>query len=298
MSVWVAYLLVILVWSTSPLAIAWSSESLGAMTALSLRLMISVVLIVGLRPIVRCQPFAVTRNWRAYLSGSMGLFPAMALVYWAADYLPSSLISVLFGLAPFVVVLLNLVMSRVSLVSKGQIGGMVLAFVGLLVVMLPREGFQSVSVWGVILLLSAVLFYALSTILVKRYTQDVDVTNQLLGTVVFASPFFLIAWVCEMGGVSGMQAIFDDVDARAVYATLYLAVMGSVVGFFSYFYLLKRISAAAVSLITMITPAMALVLGVWLNAEVFSAYIYFGITCIMLGLWLFRYSEGATVAEA
>ena len=67
--------------------------------------------------------------------------------------------------------------------------------------------------------------------------------------------------------------------------------MGSVLGFLGYFYLLRRISATAVSLIPMITPVAAVLLGVWLNAETLGLYVYVGIACILMGLWLFRYFE-------
>jgi len=290
-SVWVTYLLVIFVWSTSPLAISWSSESLGPMTGLSVRLVVSCFLVFLLRLLSRSSALNIKGNWRAYLSGALGLFPAMALVYWASSHLPSSLVSVLFGLAPFTVVLINRMLSKKNTISFGQLMGMIFAFIGLAIVMAPSDDIDTVSALGVFLLLAAVVFYAISTILVKRYTEGVEIVNQLMGTILFALPAVLIALLFEVESISSALSIFEGVDRRAIYATLYLALMGSVVGFLSYYHLLKRISAAAVSLITMITPVVALVLGVWLNAEVFSTYIYLGIACIMLGLWLFRYFE-------
>lgn len=39
---------------------------------------------------------------RTYLAAGLGLWGAMTSVYWAAQYIPSGLISVLFGLSPAV----------------------------------------------------------------------------------------------------------------------------------------------------------------------------------------------------
>lgn len=285
MSVFIAYLIVVIVWSTTPLAISWSSESVGPMAALSLRMLISILIVTVVRAISKCPVMCFEKHWRAYASGAIGLFPCMALVYWSSDYLPSSLISVLFGLAPFAVVLLNLLISATWDVSRGQFLGMILAFSGLVIVMIPSDSAGSASVLGVTLILCSVAVYALSTLLVKRYAVDVNITNQLYGTLLFASPLFSVAWLIESGGEP------PEITPRALYAILYLGAMGSVVGFLAYFYLLKRISAAAVSLVTMITPMVAVALGVSLNNEVLSLYACLGVACIFLGLWTFRYFQ-------
>ena len=285
MSVWVAYLTVLFIWSTTPLAISWSNESFGPMAALSLRLIVSMAIAVVIRILAKSPSMNFARYWKAYMSGAVGLFPCMALVYWSADYVPSSLISVLFGLSPFAVVLLNMVISSGAGVSQGQLAGMAVAFLGLIGVMLPGGEVGAVSTFGVGLLLCSVATYAVSTLLVKRYAMQVEIPNQLLGTLLFATPCFVLAW-----GVEGI-AFSDAISIKAVLATLYLGSMGSVLAFLAYFYLLKRISVAAVSLIPMVTPAIAVVLGVWLNAEVLSLFVYAGIGFILLGLWLFRFFE-------
>lgn len=289
MSVWAAYLVVLMVWSTTPLAISWSNESFQPMAALSFRLILSLAIILCVRPFLKSPAMDFQKFWKTYAGGAMGLFPCMALVYWSTDYLPSSLISVLFGLCPFAVVLLNVILARImgggAGIAPGQILGMVLAFVGLMAVMLPGDRLESVSIIGVSLNLAAVFFYALSTLIVKQYSRDVDLVNQLVGALLFAAPCFLFGWILEGATFSG------DLSAKSIYATLYLGAVGSVLAFLAYFYLLRRISVAAVSLIPMVTPVIAVLLGFWLNAEVLGFFVYIGIGCILAGLWLFRFFE-------
>ena len=290
MAVWAVYLTVIFIWSTTPLAIFWSSEGLGSMAGLSLRILVSLLIVAVIRALSKRPRMDYRQNWKAYVAGAMGLFPAMALVYWSASYLPSSLISVLFGLAPFVIVLINLFVSSSVGVSLGQLIGMLLAFAGLAVFMMPGEDVSAVSVIGVLLGLGAAVFYAISTYLVKKYAGQVDITNQLYGTLLFVAPVLAIAFFFEGFGFR------ESMTNKGLYATLYLAAIGSVLGFLAYFYLLQKISVEAVSLIPMITPVIAVVLGVWLNAEQLSLYAYIGIGCILLGLWLFRFcaAQGAS----
>ncbi|MEQ9209685.1 MAG: hypothetical protein RLN96_07575, partial [Pseudomonadales bacterium] len=107
MSVPMNYLLVLAVWSTTPLAIVWSSESFDPMAAGGLRLLIALLVILSLRSLMSAPVLDFKRHWKAYGASAIGLYPGLALVYWAAPLMPSSLISVTFGLAPFFVMGIN-----------------------------------------------------------------------------------------------------------------------------------------------------------------------------------------------
>jgi len=79
---------------------------------------------------------------------------------------------------------------------------------------------------------------------------------------------------------------------RALVATVYLGVVGSVLGFMLYFYMIKHMEAGRVALITLITPVMALLLGHLLNNEVVLPQVWFGAAFILLGLGLHRWGLG------
>src|SRR5690606_31058383 len=97
-----AYLGVVLIWGTTPLAIQWSAEGVGAVFALSVRIAISLVLsyawmrLRGLR--LAFPPAAL----KIYFATVLGAFGAMMCVYWSSAFIPSGLISVMFGLAPII----------------------------------------------------------------------------------------------------------------------------------------------------------------------------------------------------
>ena len=64
----------------------------------------------------------------------------------------------------------------------------------------------------------------------------------------------------------------------------YLALFGSVLGFFWYFYLLGRMEAVKVNLLTLVTPVTALLLGHWLNGEAIISAVWAGTALILAGL--------------
>jgi drug/metabolite transporter (DMT)-like permease len=98
-----------------------------------------------------------------------------------------------------------------------------------------------------------------------------------------ATPLYLMTWLLGGGHLPVAPSL------KAILAVLYLALIGSVFAYISYFYLLKRLSATVVSFIPMITPAIALILGITLNGEHLSRQMLAGMMMIMLGIWIYQY---------
>ena len=69
---------------------------------------------------------------------------------------------------------------------------------------------------------------------------------------------------------------------------MYLGVFGSVFGFVMFYYALSRLQASTMSLLTLITPVLALFLGHFLNAESVEPIALLGSGMILLGLVLYQ----------
>ena len=95
-----AYLTVILIWSGTPLAIQLSQQGLDFYTALVLRMWLAALLSLPVLWLLR-QPLALHKAaLTSYLAGSVGVYGAMLSVYWGSLFIPSGLISVMYGLSP------------------------------------------------------------------------------------------------------------------------------------------------------------------------------------------------------
>ena len=115
MSVPTAYLGVILIWGTTPLAIKWSGEGVGYLFGVTGRMVIGVLLAVALMQLLRLHfPWHVAAR-RTYLAAGLGIYLAMTAVYWAAQFIPSGWIAVVFGLSPIITGL----MARLWLNERG-----------------------------------------------------------------------------------------------------------------------------------------------------------------------------------
>jgi drug/metabolite transporter (DMT)-like permease len=142
---------------------------------------------------------------------------------------------------------------------------------------------SSGSTAGLIALLLAVSAQSLGLVWLKRIDDDSPPLAMTLGILVVALPLFFGAWWL----IDGQLPI--AIPERAVAATVYLAVFGSVLGFALYYYLIKYMEAGRIALITLITPVIALLLGNGLNNEVVLPQVWLGTASIVLGLCLHRW---------
>ena len=83
----------------------------------------------------------------------------------------------------------------------------------------------------------------------------------------------------------------EAIPMRSLYSIIYLAVVGSAIGFPLYFYLLTQISATKLALIALITPVTALLLGAWLNDEQVNTQVWLGTALILGGLAMYQFGH-------
>ncbi|MFB1016204.1 MAG: DMT family transporter [Alteromonadaceae bacterium] len=283
MSVSVAYLAVVLIWSTTPLGIVWSSESVNPTLAVLARMVIAVVigwLILRARNIRLPWHKAALR---LYTFSALGIYGGMILSYLAAATVSSGMMSLIFGLAPLFSGLFSqkfLSEPRISVMKKLS---MTLSLFGLAIVCSDNLTLGSSNQLGVLYIVMAVILFSLSGVLVKSVKININPVATTVGSLMTALPMFAITWLIFDGSLP-----FEQWQARSLWAILYLGVFGSLLGFIAYFYILQKLKASTVALITMVTPVLAMSLGVVLNDEVVSIPLIVGAVFVMSGLAIYN----------
>lgn len=286
MSVPAAYLGVIVIWSTTPLAIQWSSEGGGFLFGVSARILLGALLCLAVMGALSV-PLPRHRNAiKTYVAAGTGIYGAMMLVYWGAQYIPSGLVAVLFGLTPIVTGILAGLVFQERLLDGARLTGTVLGLSGLLVIYAGQEQLGPAAGAGVAAVLASVCLHAVSAITVKRIGADVSAMATAGGGLLVAAVFYLVTWL-----LAG-ERLPDHLTSRATLSIFYLAVMGSVLGFVLYYYVLQRVTVMRIALITLVTPVMALLLGYVLNDEPVALRVWGGAGLIIAGLLVFESGAG------
>jgi len=284
MSLLTAYLTVILIWSTTPLAIKWSTQGTGFAFAVMARMAIGLAIATAIIAVWRVGMPLHRRARMSYLVGGLGLFGAMTLTYWGAQYIHSGLVSVLFGLSPLMTGLMALLWLKEEAFTPTKLAGMLLGVAGLAVIFGDSgEMGRAHTTAGVTALLGAVITYSFSLVWIKRIGDDSPPLATTAGSLAVSLPLFGLVWWLMDGHIP------FQVPARAGAAIIYLGAFGSVLGFALYYHVLKHMETSKVSLITLVTPVLALLLGNLLNGEAVSGQVWGGTACISLGLSLHQH---------
>jgi len=286
-SIPLAYTGVILIWSTTPLAIQWSGDGVGYLFGITSRMILGML--VGL---MVAGLLSIPLPWhagarRTYLAAGLGIFFAMTSVYWSAQYIPSGWISVLFGLAPIVTGLLATFLLAERALDPARLAGMLLGLAGLAIMLLGSQRLGPHAVWGIAGMVFSVTTYSASAVTVKRIGADVPALATTIGGLMVAVPLLVALYL-----FSG-ESLPAAVPKRALLSIVYLGLVGSVLGFALYYYVLRHVEATRVALITLVTPVLALMLGHLLNGEALQREAVLGTAAILSGLLMFEYGQAA-----
>ncbi len=285
MSIPAAYLGMVLIWTTTPLAIKWSSEGIGPWLGVSARMQLGVFVCLVLVALMsrRMRWYPAARN--TYLAAGLGIWGAMSAVYWGTQFIPSGMVSVVFGLTPVVTGLFSAIVLRERTFSLFRGLGMLLGIMGLLLVFKHSLRLDNQQFPGLVAVLISVIIHALSAVWIKRIDAGLHPLETTTGALLVAVPLFWISY-----SFSALE-IDVQVSARALWSILYLGVIATAFGFVLYYYVLREVSATAVALATLITPVLALLLGAWLNHEQISTTDMLGTGVILTGLASYQWGD-------
>ncbi len=283
MSIPSAYLGVIIIWSTTPLAIKWSGEQAGFLFGVSARMAIGTVICLLILAVMRRPLPWHKAAWRAYASVAIGIFGAMSCVYWGAQFIPSGLVSVIFGLAPLITALMAALWLGEKTLTPAKWLGMALSLGGLTCIFAQQMQFSDQAWKGLLGVLLSVTLHSFSAILVKRSQTQLSVLQLTSGGLLVSLPLFMLSgW---FGGADWPITL----SLRSILSIVYLGLFGSVIGFMLYFYLLRHIAVSTVALATLITPMCALLMGQMLNGEHITLQMAVGSALVLCGLALHQW---------
>jgi drug/metabolite transporter (DMT)-like permease len=274
--------LISLVWGSTWLVIRTGLEDLPPLFAAAVRFVVAAAVMALLVPLLRAREGGDRPPFSVVLSQAVFQFAGnFALVYWCETVIPSGLVSVLWATYPLMMALTGHFLTRSERLQGRQWFGLVLAFAGVAALFatdIASAGPRAV-VMGLLLLLGP-LGVTYSTVLIKRKAAGSSSLILNRDSMALGAVLLLI-----------LSALFERESTvrptrGAVFSVLYLAVFGSVITFGAYLWLLRTVPAYRLSLVSYITPVIALLLGTVLADEPFGATTAFGALLALGGVAL------------
>lgn len=277
------YALLVLIWASTPLAISWSAAEISRLWSLWFRFAFSAPLVLLILLALRTRLPLDRTALHSYLAGAFSLIVSQTFTYLATAHLPSGMIALMFGFAPIIAGLIAYFVFGQRLHAVQWLG-MLIALSGLYLISSSNAD-QHFNPIGFLYMLASVLIYASSIFWVKHVNARISPVAQASGSIL----------VSMLLGMLFLPFIWQDFpqqlpSPRTLAAIAYTVVVASLIGMFCYFKLVQNISAITLSLATVLTPMLAIFLGVLLNNETVRVQVLVGSLTVITGL-LFYFSK-------
>lgn len=274
------FLVTVLIWGSTWIAIAWQVGSVPVLVSVFYRFGSAALILLLVLAALRRLPVPGWRDQPYILAQALCLFSCNFLCFYsAAAYLPSGLISVIFSLAT----LYNAVNARIFFGDRIAGRTLLAAALGVsgLLLLFGRDALIHLdgnTLAGVGLAALGTLFFSLGNMASRR--------NSAAGI----SPLTANAWGMAYGallllaliGLSGTPLAAPP-DGRYLAALLYLSLVGSVVGFTTYLMLVSRIGSSRAAYTTVLFPVVALSLSTLFEGYRWDAAGLLGLALTLLG---------------
>ena len=291
MRIKLSYITIILLWATTPLAIKWSGEGPGFLFGVTARMAIGTVCVLIILTLIR-QRLPLHRKARlTYLAVALQIYGSMLPVYWAAQFIPSGWISVIFGLTPLMTALLAAIFLGERSLTLGKLLAYGLGVSGLVIMFGSALQLGYEAVLGIGGVLISVFLQSASSVWIKRIAAKLPALSQVTGGLLLALPAYLLTWGIADGH---WPALLTPTSLAAI---IYLGVIATTLGFVLYYYLLTHLPATQVALITLVSPLLALMLGHSINREPLTMKVITGTLLILSALIMHTFFDRFTAVK-
>jgi drug/metabolite transporter (DMT)-like permease len=284
------YVSLCLIWGTTWLGIRLVVRDVPPFEALALRLLAAGVLLLAMALLQKRRWPTDGDEWNAILILTVTIIAVpYALLFWAEQYVTSSMSAILFSASPLAVSLITPAMMHRK-VPRRAVLAMVIAFGGILVVFYDNPGTNRMVIIGGSAILVSMLITSWSIVYAKQRLHDVD-------SVVATGLQSLLASVLLLWATWALEAHRHAVwTKRAIIGLAYLTIFGSATAFVIYYWLLKKLQPYQISTISLIIPLVAILAGL-LDGERISLSMLAAVVVVLGSVWSVLRAETEKEAE-
>ena len=279
--IWLALLALYIVWGSTYLGIKVAIETIPPFFHASIRFLVSgIILVVWQRSAGQAMP--TRKQWgSAAIIGTLLLLGGNGLVSWAEQFIPSGIAALIIGSMPMFLVVAEALRPHGVKPTWRAIVGLLIGFAGIFILVGPAEisgSSTKLNPFGLLALLGACITWASGSI----YSKTADLPKSSLmntGAQMLMGSISLLIVSLLTGELHGWD--ITAVSSRSIYGLTYLILIGSLVGFASYGWLLQNAPISLVATYAYVNPIVAVFLGNWIGNEPLEPRIWIAATIII-----------------
>ncbi len=280
---WVLFFVLGAIWGSSFLFIKIGVESLGPFTLVTLRVTFATLLLAA---VIRLARQSLPRDRVVYrdlaILAVINIVIPFSLITWGERSIESALASILNATMPLFTIVIAGLALREEPITLNRLVGLIVGFGGVVLLVsgdLGSSGQQN-QLTGELAVALAAASYACGAVFTRHRMRGIRPMVVAAGQVWMSLPIMaLLALLFEHPWTT-------DLRPEALFAVIWLGVLGSGIAYLISFRLIARWDATRASLVTYLLPAVGIVLGVVFLSEHVDARVLLGTVLIVGGVAL------------
>ncbi len=269
-----------MIWGSTWLAIKFGLDTLPPFLFAAIRFALACGFLLIWMKIQKLSFPRDAHTWKVMTVLGLVLGLDYALVFWGEQFIESGIAAVLFSTMPFFVAGFGRGMIPGHSVTRVQGIGILMSFGGVIVVFLRNVTQSHGFAWGDLAMIGAAACGAFISVYAKQHAHHIhSVTVSTVQVFVCAMVLLVLGLVTEDIG-------HLRITTGGWLAILYLAVFGSAIAFALYMWVIKKVSPVEASIVPVVSPLIAVLLGWLIRDEPLGWNALVGGTLIVGGVFL------------
>ena len=279
----IVWLILCGIWGSTWLFIKIGLNDLPPITFAGIRFVIASLILTSLVMARRARWPRSRNEWTLIaVSGVLQFALNYGLVFWGEQHISSGLAAVLQSTFPaFGLVIAHFYLPHERM-TTARVVGVLMGVFGVAVIFSHQLSIAGrMALLGSVALVLSAFFGSYGNVLIKAYGGKIDPQVLAAGQMVFGFVPLLAIGISTEGNPLNFHW-----TTTAVICLLYLVVVGSVVAFALYYWLVRSMDVTNTMLIALVTPVVAVVLGMVVLHEKLNWRLLAGGACIISGIAL------------
>ena len=252
------WLILCLIWSTTWIFIKIGLEDLPPITFAVSRFLLSILILAPLIALLRLEMPKTSSQWKLIaLTGVLQFSINYSLVFWSEQHITSGLAAVLQATITVFGLPLAWIFLPDEKITFRKMIAVLLGIIGVAIIFIDQLRVESVMAFaGCVAIVVGAYAAAQASILVKAKAAGIDPATLVFSQMICGLPAITVYALIAEGDPKSFNWSW-----RAIVCVFYLAVFGTTVAFWLYYWLLKRVESTKAMMISLVTPLLAVIIG-------------------------------------
>lgn len=277
----IVWLLLCVIWGTTWFAIKIGLRDLPPISFAALRFACAVGILIIVIAVYRIALPKTRRDWMLVaVTGLLQFGFNYSAVFWSEQHISSGLAAVLQATIPA----FGLLTARIHLpqekISRQKIAAIIIGIIGVAIIFIEQLNVGNVLAFaGCVAIVAGALAAAEASVLTKAFGASLHPLSLLFGQMLCgALPLVFIGLF-----IDGNPMRFHWTKG-ALAAILYLAIVGTLIAFWLYYWLLQRVESTKAMTVALVTPLVAVIIGALALNEKLPPQTFLGGALILVSI--------------